>query len=303
MITHEDRKIGSKIYEVHKFDSAYEMVRDAEAAWRNPDSRLNEICNLTSRSFIGRSVGSIDKLIKMVDEPWKEGLDRITEMIAEVEDQIKIKPRSVRRRRKWDEDDGDEVCNDRLRSGQPYWAKMPKRLSVGPRRVTVVSDVTTSAHVDSNNILWRGAVSIILCDLLEDSGYKVELYGVNCCDSAYDAGSSGKSGCGCLVSARLKAFHEPLDKAAIVNGLSGWFYRTVFFGAMGESHCGRRADSGLGYPRPISENVLTEVTDDAKAIVVEDVWRKEAAIKLIVDTIEKINRGELITRKEAQYDI
>ncbi|MHB1422633.1 MAG: DUF7192 family protein [Gemmataceae bacterium] len=130
--------------------------------------------------------------------------------------------------------------------------------------------LTTPASSDSADALWRGAVAIILADLLEACGYRVELWAVNYCTRAYRDGSSA------FQAVRLKASESPVDIASLVNGIAGWFYRTVVFQSYYVPT--EKVLRTLGHCQTIRDNepLIQELAGNARILTIDGVWDRDA---------------------------
>src|SRR5439155_9465989 len=126
----------------------------------------------------------------------------------------------------WQADDGDEVDYDRLRSGQEFWRASRREFCSGSPIVSVFFNIATPASREPEEILWRGAAALVLANLLEATGYRVELWAAQYCTRC-----SYEDGAGVFTAVCLKRSEQPLDLATLVNAVSGWFYRTLFFQA------------------------------------------------------------------------
>ena len=134
--------------------------------------------NLTP-SFVGRDFHKQADAEQACREPWGEGIDIVDSMIAELGGTIAT-PKSRKRRVRFDEFGGYEVDMDRLRSGQPYWRATHRENRRAPTTIDVFADLSASAYRDSDTLLWRGAIAIVLTHKLEQAGYRVSPPGSRC---------------------------------------------------------------------------------------------------------------------------
>jgi hypothetical protein len=274
----------------HYFDSVEQLVAACTQSIQAKGVHNATVGGVTRSSFIGRPFGGWDEVIKAANSPWDEGIQTVQGMLDELRGEADKLPRPTdrRRRRAFSEDHGDEVDYDRLRTGQPYWSLTQRQRCEGPQRVALVTDVTTSAFVSAHKILWRGVASLVLADLLEQAGYRVGLWSAHHCNPSYNDGH------GSFFGTLLKDYQQPLDVAALVNAVSGWFYRTVQFQAYytrPESY----PYSSLGHPRPVLEDmpeVIDMVGTGSCPVVVRDIWSKNEAINKVRLVIERVNSGQ-----------
>ena len=215
---------------------------------------------------------------------WEEGqkvFQRFTEdlMAADLPE-----PKDRRRRVRFHEDDGDELDLDRLRSGQSYWRQSTRETCEGPQTVTVIADAGAPARYDSMDLLWRGAAAVALTYVLEQKGFRVELWATTC-------GNRLRNRDNLLVTAcRLKRPEDPLDVSTLINAMSGWYYRTLVFCLFFEL-C-RKADGTLrenkGMSRPLLPEDLTAITTDERRIYSSGVFTQDGALALIRAELEKL---------------
>jgi hypothetical protein len=118
--------------------------------------------------------------------------------------------KSVRRRLRWS-DDGDEVSKDRLNGGQvdSCWRTTRRELSEASEVVTLETNWGGPCNVTAEQLFWQGAAAACLTDVLEEAGYRVEVYATNCSDHHH-----GKT----VVRVRVKEADQPtrLDTLAAV---------------------------------------------------------------------------------------
>lgn len=225
--------------------------------------------------FVGRPFSGWQSVKDAANGEWSEGLDMLTSAADEVRDAQLPQPKSRRRRTHWSDDNGDELCIDRLRSGREFWRSTRREQSHGPANVTLSIDVAAHCKKRSIDLMWRGAAAIILTELLERAGYRVELWAHCYSTKAYSDSTA------CMLMARLKGLDEPLDSSSLVNATSGWLYRTAWFGCKANSHCSRWITEGFGYPGRPGASLVSEITHDNDTKYVEDVFDKQAAVELV----------------------
>jgi hypothetical protein len=219
-----------KAEEVHVFrhDSMASLVEKVMAI---PAARIAAATEcITDESFLGgRSFQTVGEATDAIHEDWQEGLDiigRLRDELAEVE---MPQPRIVRRTRRWSEDNGDSVDFDRLRSGQEYWATTTKAERTGPRNVQIHVGAGATQSYSGKEIFWRGAAAITLAEWLESAGYRVKIVGFNYSENLYfDEKGTFSAG---LQITTLKDYQDPLNVSLLANSLSGWCYRSTWFGA------------------------------------------------------------------------
>lgn len=236
-----------------------------------------------------------DDLERAVAIPWEHGIKTVYDMIRQLK-KIKLpQPVSVRRTPVYRIENGDEIDYERLRSGQEFWRTCVREQSKGPRMVTILTDATTSASVDTDQIMWRGAAALALTNILEDQGYRVELWCFQHCTYGYTNGR------GCFTAVKMKDMGKPLNIGALCCGISGWFYRTALFTAYyAAEHA--TPDDGLGYPRHGIEPWQRDIiTNEPTPIIITNVWSMAAAVQKAGQWLRKICFQEKVPELDYEY--
>ena len=264
----------------HIYESQLELV---EAANRAIAAGRQHYEGYFDPSFLGRDLCTWDQVLNAAKREWPEGLEVVQEMLYQLRDlKSELRPKSVRRRPRW-ADDGDEIDNDRLRSGQEPWRVARRESADGPQTVVIFTNVSALGSVRHEDVLWRGAVATALADLLEEAGYRVELWGCRYTSRAYQDHSN------LLQAYCLKRAEEPLDLAAVVNGVSAWFFRSAIFQAQYAEPKSRPA-STMGVTLQLNPEMpeLTELARGARSVVIDGVWTKRDALRLAREALESL---------------
>ena len=100
-----------------------------------------------SERKLGRDFGGdLDRVLDACTEPWEDGLRVILKMRDQIKGSSLRPPKSRKRRFRWNEETGDELDIDRLRSGQPWWRDTKRVPRVGMRRISILADLTAAIH-------------------------------------------------------------------------------------------------------------------------------------------------------------
>jgi len=271
---------------VHTHETVESMVEAADVAYKN--GRCYRGVARSRPDFTGREdLGSWDDIKAKVNQAWPDGLETVEGMIRELGTVSLPRPQSRQRRKRWSEDDGDEVDNDRLRSGQEFWRKSERQVTTGSPTVAIVVNIAALGLVDARDILWRGAAAAVLANFLQEAGYQVEFWAVRYSRDAYqDKSDTFQAVC-------LKRAGQPLDLATLVNGVSGWFLRTVIYQEMhAETHS--QPDEGYGYAKHLSprDERIDQLVGNATRFVIDGVWDRPAAISTVREIISSLNEKE-----------
>lgn len=221
-------------------------------------------------------------VLKKTENVWTEGMERYSKMLEKLRELELPKPVNIRRRGVWSEEGGDEIDVDRLRRGVPYWRTTHRDHRPGPVSKTIVTNLSTAAIVRHEDILWRGAAAVCLTELLEQAGYRVELWAANHVRKGYENGDNG------LQAVCLKRPSDPLDTSTLVNCVSGWFFRTAIFAAYEQFD---RSRTARGHGKPIehfSSEALSHITPDEQVFQCSEIWNMKAAQQWVAEQLATI---------------
>lgn len=234
---------------------------------------------------VGRDFEKWEDVMQAAQEAWEDGIEQLgmfTERLRETE----IRPiKSHKRVVVWGPGPDGEIDLERMQSGEANCFKTYKReKSDGPTSLTIVIDVSTPWHVDSFDILWRGAAAIALTYLLEEKGYSVELWVAH--GSTFFANKPYPG----ILAACLKRTSDPLDMSSLVNTVAGWFYRTVIFALIRTVgiKTNEAIDSCLGRVYSPTETDLDEITPDALRIYSTGVFTFNGSCNLMESELGKL---------------
>jgi hypothetical protein len=250
------------------FESVDEMTAAADAALEK--GRVHE---MGPARWVGREIDGWKDAMRKAKELWADGVEIIKRLAEEAKANVTSKPVSRKRRTAWSEDGGDEIDMDRLRAGQAAWLECRRQSVSAPQVVSLVIDVTASARVRPEYIMWRGAAALVIADLLESAGFNVEIV------AAFRSYKAFRNGNNYFLAYRLKRPDQPLDLATLVNAVSGWFFRTVVFQTMYAERSLPR--NNLGQPMRISAEAASEAGCSEAPIIIDNVWTQDDAAQLV----------------------
>lgn len=253
------------------YDSVEALTAAADQAWESGRQHPRDWDSETR--FVGRSFSDWKAAKAAAGQTWEEGIRMLEDLMQEIEQFDLPTPKSRRRKAEWNEDGGDDLDLDRLRAGQAYWRRIEPRETTGTPTIAIISDLSTSCNKKARDILWRGLVSLILANRLEEAGYRVELWAVNNVSHGYRDNTAS------MTAVQLKRADQPLDMATLINALSGWFFRTVVFQeyyTQPAIPCG-----SLGTPSYLLPADLKEIAGNATTIEVSQIWDRTAALAKI----------------------
>ena len=271
--------------ELYTFDSIEEMCEETLKAYlpvkhtrwgHSREIRIHDV------NWVGRYTGGIEGAVRLSREAWPEGLAMVDRLMEKVKDHEFPKPTNIRRVPAWSEDHGDEVDLDRLRAGQSYWRTTERAQRFGPVNLSVLVTNSTRSDQSHETTTWRGVAAIVLTELLEAAGYRVDLWTARYAEDFYRDEHSH-----CYL-VNLKRSSDPIDRSSMTNILSGWFFRTVSMssGAMRDPYF-HDASKGGGKATMLG-SFGQRLINDEKAMVADYIWSEASAIQWITQSLQTI---------------
>lgn len=198
-----------------RYGSLQEYITAAKLAPRNPlnaslVAMADEDHGMGSGVHWAGAANTADAVAKLT-APYEEGATIISR-IEKAAANIKLPPKMDTRRRRVRGDQGDELDIHAVWRGQSQtaWARMGKRQGTSPPMVSIVINSIIRADNDKTVISYRGAVGIVLCQLLEKFGYRVRLVVAR----GGEAGlSSPREKFSCRTT--IKDYGKPLDRETV----------------------------------------------------------------------------------------
>lgn len=176
-------------------------------------------------------------LLDLLEQGWAEGLEKV-ERLSEQLQRDMAPPVSFRRRQVWS-DDGDEASWEREAAGHDdCWRTARRKSQRGPAVIELAASWGGRAIYSDEQLIWNGVALAVLCNLLEQSGYRV---GASLNNASTYFNTSNIS----HIQIVVKRPEMPLDLASLVPVAShpGMFR---LFGLEIKTLAPFRIDSGLG---------------------------------------------------------
>lgn len=264
---HSKYQSNSATLQVSVFESLAEYVDNSN------ESKIATDCREAGRKFVGRDMASEPR--RKAIQAYQPGMNTLDECRDECRDVALPQPKTRSRRARFDEFDGDDICLDRLRSGAPFWRTTRREETAGPQTVTLAIDVAANWKTPARAISWRGMAGILVAELLEAAGVRVELWAVSRTADAYENGD------GRIVAVKVKASDAPLDTVALVNSTAGWFFRSFIFESLRDSPFGETATGHLGIPKTPDKDEVSAATGVEFDAVVSDCLNKYSCLEIV----------------------
>ncbi len=272
----------------YQHDDAGNIVKDADG--QRVILRTETTHEVERASFNGRAgFKDFGDAAEAALTSWPEGIQIVEQMLEEIYREDLPVPETTRRRRMMSRKDGQMLDVERLRAGKAFWRTNRRRRAVGPTHLTIITDVSANGGVSHRDIMWRGAAAIALMDVLERAGYRCEHWAAKRTD-AIGRDIHTNQTVNELQAVRTKCQGEPLDVSGQVNVVSGWFMRTIFFGA--KSLTGDVAlESMLGQPTRLTNDDIREITNDSRVLVSQGITSYRDAVDWVGGCVKRYIEG------------
>lgn len=260
------------------FDSTNDLLESAQAA--------DASCSYGYNAKAGYGTGW-DGIRTKLNSEWAEGNAAMLTAAEEIRKAIIVTPVSIRRKRRWSENDGDLDIDQALRGSPELFRESYRAHRPRTQNIVVCCYITASGCVSDYDLMWRNAAAVVACDLLEESGYACEMWGYSSASGAYHGENTNR-----FLAVPLKGSGEPMDVDRISKTLSPWFYRSAIFSSYS---CAGRPSSELGYPstanreRCFSRHCSIDTTNSEVIFMPERVGRY-AAVQAAKEILESITQ-------------
>jgi hypothetical protein len=231
-------------------------------------------------------VGSLPEARALLKEGWPKGARRLKALAERLAAEIPP-AKSIRRRLRWS-DDGDEVSKDRLNGGfvDFCWRASKRELVASPEVVTVETNWGGTARRSAEELFWQGAAAACLTDILEQAGYRVELYANN-----YSVHPIGRT----LLRIRVKEADAPVRIDTLAAVLC---HAAVFrvFGLAAKEQAPFYVNGGHGKTTEITRERFSELEeklgqDGRGTIMIGAIYDEQSALQAIEAEIARL-QGE-----------
>lgn len=199
---------------------------------------------------------------------YYEAGDAIIKRVEKAAGTIKLPPKMDTRRRRVRGDQGDSLDIHSVYRGQldRAWERMGKREVTSPPMVSIVINSIIMASTDKTVISYRGAVGVVLCQLLERFGYRVRLVVARGGEARVSGGRDEKFSCRTIV----KDYGKPLDRETVACATHPAMQRVLGIRWTWVQMHQRGTMSGSGVGEAVREAneifVSSEVTNETTAI-------------------------------------
>ena len=167
-------------------------------------------------------------------------------------DTSNLTPRDTRRRlRRCELGDAVNIGDVYAGRWQTAWTRATRQSAQAPQRVDLLVDVSIQGGAHHDELFWRGAAAIALCDMLESAGYMVRI--VVGFAGALVADKDRKASCRVTV----KDYDKPLDMSTASAVMLPGFFRALGLAWMC-NHSPIKCTESSGRVRSLCGTIKTE---------------------------------------------
>ena len=286
-----ESECGKKIHGSHHTLQGLASIEASSISQRNRKNFMRT----AAETGLGRdkwygTINSINHARKYVSEGWREGADRAMSLVSDVYAKCTIpEPKDVRRTQVWS-DEGDELDYDKLMSGEldtMYRTTKKEGRATFPT-ATLLVNWGGLGSVKSGDLFWGGAVAIILTDILENAGYRIEIVG---CNTSSFSPTDDEGERYIATSVAVKELDEPLRSDIVAGALcEAGVFRTLGF--MGKNAADSKVTSGYGSTRCLKKvgvDVCESSPFSEDAFVVPHCRSMEDALEAIESVVKELD--------------
>jgi hypothetical protein len=242
----------------------------------------NRAAQVQPGHFYGKDTQSLDYLLGLHRNGWPEGVAKAMALAEQIRDLVPV-AQKTRRKATWSHT-GEEIDMRRVYAGRldTAWRTTRKERRSGPKVISIDVDVCYNCHVNAENLFWSGACAVAITDVLEDMGYRVELFTT----AATDEG-------GKVVLSRLvvKRSDEPLNAnavAALAAHPATYRYHHLNAWSRAPWNIGWGFGHAIQMMEPLNEAVAAGVLEGSD-VQVTGALSKDAAVKALQEAIAKLD--------------
>lgn len=233
-------------------------------------------------SWTGRSFDNYAEVYECLDKPWAKGMSQYRYMLESLKDLKLPAPKSIRRKRRYNEMDG-ELNTDRYLAGEAICFEDCFKTRVeGSPVITITVQINTNSHVDPDDLFWNSAATVALCDMLEAVGYAVEVIGYCSFQNIFHGHVPNF-----LASVVVKEAGKPVNAESMIAALSCFAFRVLMLLTV---HLIGRDDSGhYGSQVILADEALREAcVINGELFNVPNLASRSAAVAMMEMVLSKI---------------
>jgi len=171
--------------------------------------------------FYGAGCDTARDVLRLMANGWPEGRARMQTLLDGM-DTSSLVPRDTRRRlRRCELGDAVNIGDVYAGRWQTAWTRATRQSAQAPQRVDLLVDVSIQGGRNHDELFWRGAAAIALCDMLESAGYMVRI--VVGFSGVLVADRDRKASCRVTV----KDYDKPLDVSTASAVMLPGFFRAL----------------------------------------------------------------------------
>lgn len=232
-------KAGNSTANRHDLDKTVRREMDDPQKHAFPPAELARLGSL--------SVGDLCAELATVSPTWDDNMTQaMNDALAQAKREIKQSMRI------WTDKPGS-MSIERLFAGRQDWMSRRRTVRKPNRVISLAVPISANWGINADVLRIMGIASTVAADILSKRGYGVEII-------AYEAGKNSHHNAArhSLQAVRLKAANDLLRPTEIVNGMSSWAFRSLWFSGI----CAldpETVSGGLGSARRITDEMVDEM--------------------------------------------
>lgn len=259
------------------FDGMLEILESAQK--QDPKAK-------TVHGYYGQDkFNSWSDVMHKSNRTWSEGIETVQRLGEEIAKSSPPQPVSIRRQRRWSEDNGDLDVDRVLGNSETFFRESYRVKRPQMQNVVLFCDVSAGCFVRERDLFYRSAAVIAAIDILEESGYRCEVWAYDIGRQCYLETENHHS----FIAYRVKGLSDVLDVDGVAKCLSPWFFRTALFA---NYDLGGKVAEGKGYATTEARERWFGRHCDVDGTM-EQIWMPSAtnlydSVKAVKGIIEKI---------------
>jgi len=243
--------------------------------------------------YFGTKLTCRQDILDLLLSRSEKGMKQVQDFLGRIEEEDLPEIKDHTRRIRFSSEDGDELDYDRFRGGQDFWRTSQREERVSISDVTVFVDLSCPYYIDPDQMFWRAVAGVALSKMLEDKGYRVELWTVD--GHQFPTGRFGGDNMRTHIFChRAKRLEDMLDVGSILNCMTAWWFRGCCVPLavhMIKEEFPERTSNSSGWVYNPEQEDLDVISTCPNRITISHVFSEEGALDLITDELKKLTEG------------
>lgn len=211
------------------------------------DKRKHAFPESEKRRLRGMTIADLCAELATIQPTWDDSMaqgvnDALAGAVREITQAVRV----------WDQRPGS-MSMDRLFEGRQDWMSRRRRVRKPSKVISLAVPISANWTINADVLRIMGIASTVAADILSKRGFNVEII-------AFEAGKQSHSNKAAhsMQIVRLKGAKDTLRPTEVVNGMSSWAFRSLWFSGI----CAldpKTVNRGLGYARGVNDDMKAEM--------------------------------------------